>query len=173
VTEDGRDPKDTSPSPRRSWLRTWWGRILAGVAATGVVISTATGVLELGTRASAWLHSDTSHEEAINQSLSLDETPVPGEVSNVLGFGDAIGGRPVIAYNDKSPVPADPVFNAFVDIPYWGSGDERMFMAVGKGKRPVLPVVTPPSGFAPVSEVSWTRRLGGPRRVPVPKGASR
>ena len=74
------------------------------------------------------------------QELPLSRTPVPGQVSPQLGFGDSIGGRMTIAYAaTEQPFPR-PIFNAYTDVPH-GVGDELQFIHVGRpnGTSPALP----------------------------------
>jgi hypothetical protein len=64
--------------------------------------------------------------------LGLSRTPLPGETSSVLGFGDEIGGRPVYQYVDSTPIPDYPILDSFIDTPEH-VGDERMFIRVETG----------------------------------------
>jgi hypothetical protein len=66
--------------------------------------------------------------------LSLHQTPLPGETSPVLGFGDEIGGRPVYQYVNTTLVPGYPILDSFIDSPEH-VGDERMFLQVEAGSR--------------------------------------
>lgn len=69
----------------------------------------------------------------VNRALSLGNTPRPGSISSVLGWGDEVGGRPVYTY-DPAPTSLNPEpgFNAWVDVP-GGIGDERAFLTARVG----------------------------------------
>jgi hypothetical protein len=64
--------------------------------------------------------------------LDLSQTPLPGETSSVLGFGDEIGGRRIYQYVNVTPVPNYPILDSFIDSTEH-IGDERMFLRVGTG----------------------------------------
>lgn len=116
----------------REFLTTGWGRVFAVASALAVVIGLVNGLASLADR---WSGADAAATQRSTIGLlSLGETPVPGYATGVLGFGDALGGRPVFPYVDKSPTSQVPTFNSFVDLPY-GAGDERAYMRVQATSR--------------------------------------
>ena len=60
-----------------------------------------------------------------NRALDLNDTPVPGTASGVLGFGDSVGGRIVYPFVPEAPTTNRPFFNSMVDVSNTSSESER------------------------------------------------
>ena len=119
--------------------RTSWQPLRRKSALAGLVLLLVIVVTLLATKpwseAGATTHVELARLTAeAERPLSLHQTPLPGETSPVLGFGDEVGGRRTYQYVNSTPVPAYPILDSFIDSPEH-VGDERRFLRVETGSR--------------------------------------
>jgi hypothetical protein len=128
VPDDFHDAAVTIDSGR------WWRRApFVGLAATLLLAAIAVIAIHPWDEAGASTHTQLGRLTAeAERSLSLNQTPLPGETSPVLGFGDELGGRRTYQYVNTTPVPDYPILDSFLDSPEH-VGDERMFVRVETG----------------------------------------
>jgi hypothetical protein len=116
--------------------RRWQGRpTLIGLATTLLIAAIVIMAIHPWGEAGASTHTQLARLTAeAERSLSLSQTPLPGETSPVLGFGDEIGGRRFYQYVNTTLVPGYPILDSFIDSPEH-AGDERMFVKVKTGSQ--------------------------------------
>jgi hypothetical protein len=127
-------PDAATSSPLATESRRWQGGpALVGVATTLLLAAIAILVIHPWDEAGASTHTQLARLTAeAERPLRLNKTPLPGETTPVLGFGDELGGRPTYQYVDSTPVPDHPILDSFIDTPEH-VGDERMFLRVETG----------------------------------------
>ncbi len=138
------EPEQTSDEPVSAGLatgleRTSWQPLRRKSALAGLMLLLAITVTLLTTQpwdeAGATTHVELARLTAeAERPLSPHQTPLPGETSPVLGFGDEVGGRRTYQYVNSTPVPDYPILDSFIDSPEH-VGDERRFLRVETGSR--------------------------------------